>query len=389
MRTWQILDVGSIWMKEFASALQQLDPVVAWSPQFSKTGMFERWQRREDVENPSLEVTRFPLQRGYARAPLRWMAPFENGLLKRLLAETPNPAASPLVCSTPFYAPVAERWLGPVIYYVTDLTVAYAGLDPAQVRALDQRMCRVAHAVCPNSERIAAYLTSDAGCDPRKITLIPNATRATNVLDRPRAEPGPLPGDVASLPRPIVGVLGELSLNLDWELIAGAMQRTPGVSWLFVGPTKRKIPDETQSAAREWARQHGTFVGMKPYGMLQDYARCVDVALLPYLKVEPTYSGSSTRFYEHLAAGRPMLATRGFAELLKKEPLLCLVDTVDELVAGISQLHAAGFRDGYETARWEASKLGTWEQRALTMRNIIAPPEHEASVPVPMQAATV
>ena len=36
---------------------------------------------------------------------------------------------------------------------------------------------------------------------------------------------------------------------------------------------------------------------------LAAYARAFDVAVLPYRRVEPTYSGSSTRFYEHLAAG--------------------------------------------------------------------------------------
>jgi glycosyltransferase involved in cell wall biosynthesis len=118
---------------------------------------------------------------------------------------------------------------------------------------------------------------------------------------------------------------------------------------------------------------------MKPYGELQAYARCVDVAVLPYRKKEPTYSGSSTRFYEHLAAGRPMVATRGFAELLEKEPLLTLVDTADEMAAALEHLRSLDFRDGHEAERWEASKQGTWEERARAMRATIQP-RHEAEV---------
>src|ERR1035438_206201 len=72
------------------------------------------------------------------------------------------------------------------------------------------------------------------------------------------------------------------------------------------------------------------FTGGKRYGDLQAYARSLDVAFLPYQRrKEPTYSGSSTRFYEHLAACRPMISTRGFEELLHKEPLLRLVDRAD------------------------------------------------------------
>src|ERR1700678_4648880 len=89
------------------------------------------------------------------------------------------------------------------------------------------------------------------------------------------------------------------------------------------------------------------FVGPKAYGDLKDYARALDVAILPYRKREPTYSGSSTRFYEHLAACRPMISTRGFAELLEKPPLVTLVDTANEMEEALNALRAEGFTDGY------------------------------------------
>lgn len=371
---WQILDVGSIWMKEFACALSGMERVVAWAPRMRKLGMFQDWQRPEILSNPQLRVFEFPLQRGYARVPLRWLAPFEKNVVRRMMAHTPRPEQSPLICSTPFYAPVAELWPGPVIYYVTDLTVAYEGLNPTQVRSLDTRMCRVARAVCPNSKRIAEYLTIEARCDSSKITLVPNATRESNVQASPQYEPGSLPEDVEDLPRPIAGVLGDLSGNMDWELIVETMKRTPYLSWLFVGPTNRPITEPKQNAAREWAKQNARFVGMKPYGELQRYARCLNVAVLPYRKKEPTYSGSSTRFYEHLAAGRPMVATRGFAELLEKVPLVTLVDTAGQMARALADLRSKDFSDGNELARWEASKKGTWEERARVLRETIRVP---------------
>src|SRR5438270_10616273 len=155
MKVWHILYVGRIWMKEFASALGRMEQVLAWSPRMEKLGMFHDWQRPETLSNPQLKLLEFPLQRGYARAPLRWMAPFQHNVVRRMLAQTPCPEQSPLICSSPFYAAVAELWPGPVIYYVTDFTVAYESLNPAQVRSLDTRMCRVAQAVCSNSKRRA------------------------------------------------------------------------------------------------------------------------------------------------------------------------------------------------------------------------------------------
>lgn len=362
---WHVLDVGSIWMREFASALSGTVETVAWCPRMERFGLLKRGCRVEQLLNPVLEVRHFPLQRGYSRAPLRWLAPYEGRQIRRM--KRAGAADAVLVCSTPFYAPLAERWQGPVVYYSTDLTHAYEGLDPAQVKALDRRMCRVATAVCPNSRRIADYFVAEAGCDPAKITVVPNATRAMNVMAEAPDGPGELPEDLRDVPRPIAGVLGDLSGNMDWLLTRRTMELTPELSWVFVGPTTRAIADPEQDAARRWAMERARFTGAKPYGELQSYARSFDVAVLPYRRKEPTYSGSSTRFYEHLAACRPMVATRGFAELLEKVPLVTLADTPEEIAQALQELRLRGFADGFEKMRWEASRAGTWEVRARTM----------------------
>lgn len=371
---WQILDVGSIWMREFASAMAKAHSSLAWTPDIRWFGAFERWERVEHIPEPALEVRHFPLQRGYARTPLRQLLPFQGSLLRRLRAACSEETRSPLICSTPFYAPVAERWRGPVVYYVTDLTAGYEGLKSTQVIALDKRMCREADVVCPNSQRLAEYLRQQTGCSPEKIVVVPNATRESNVAPAPLLSPEPLPAAIAELPRPLAGVIGNLSANMDWEVLEDAMGATPWLHWVFVGPTSMAIQDRLQRAARDRVLQakRAHFTGPKPYGELQSYARCFDVAVLPYRKKEPTYSGSSTRFYEHLAACRPMVATRGFAELLEKPPLLELVDTGAAMAVALEHLRSVDFRDGYETARWEASRRGTWEERVRTLTEALA-----------------
>ena len=373
---WQILDVGSIWMREFGAAMARVAPVVAWWPEMRTLGAFESWERVEQITEPALEVLRYPLQRGYARLPLRKLLPFQIALLKRLRARCRDERRTALICTTPFYAPVAEQWKGPVVYYVTDLTAGYATVDAAQVTALDRRMCRVAQVVCPNSRRLMKYLEQQAGCAPEKMTVVPNATRESNIASMPLLEPGPLPADVAGVQRPIAGVMGNLSGNMDWQLLTPVVEQTPWLQWLFVGPTL-PISDTAQETARTrvMGNERAHFVGAKPYGELQAFARSFDVAILPYLKTEPTYSGSSTRFYEHVAACRPMLATRGFAELLEKPPLLELVDTPEAMLAGLERLWEVGFRDGWETARWEASRQGTWEERVRTLMGALAASE--------------
>jgi hypothetical protein len=62
-----------------------------------------------------------------------------------------------------------------------------------------------------------------------------------------------------------------------------------------------------------------------------------------------------------------MVATRGFEELLHKEPLLRLVDTGAELAAELNRLREIRFEDGLAEARWRASLEGTWDNRAAAV----------------------
>jgi glycosyltransferase involved in cell wall biosynthesis len=368
--TWHVLDATSIWIKEFSAALGKSQPVCAWVPTMALTGL---WQNREKVTvcpDPSIDLRHFPLQRGYARFPLSLAVRLGSTMVNRLSRQTSGPIEeSPLVCTTPYYAPVAERWPGPVIYYQTDLTVEYHNVDRGLIRSLDRRMCRAADLVCPNSNRIASYML-EVGCGPEKIRVVPNATRESNLAAEVPLEPSRLPESAADMIRPVAGVIGNLAANMDWIFVRDLVERTPAFSWLFVGPTKMEVPDPDHREARETLLRSGgrvRFVGSQPYGALQAYARAIDVAVLPYRKKEPTYSGSSTRFYEHLSACRPMLATRGFEELLHKEPLLTLCDNAAQGAVILSDLNDRKFRDGQEEARWRASHSGTWEVRADSM----------------------
>lgn len=366
---WQVLDAKSIWIKEFTSALASFVPTLGWSPVIGWKAFFNRGTDVEQLDDPPMRLCHFPLERSYHRFPVSLIARLGARQSQRMLSVSANhPAENPLICTTPYYAVVAERWPGPVIYYQTDLTYGYATVDPNAVLSLDRRMCKVATAVCPNSRRVGEYLVKMAGCHPEKITVIPNATRQINVLPEPPATPVPLPADLAHLPRPVAGVVGNLAANLDWSLIDKAIAQTPQISWAFIGPTSMEIPDAAERSIRARLMSGSgrlAFVGAKPYKELAAYAQSFDVAILPYRRKEPTYSGSSTRFYEHVAACRPMIATRGFEELLRKEPLLHLAETADELVSKLGHLASMNFDDGHTVARWEASKHGTWENRAL------------------------
>jgi glycosyltransferase involved in cell wall biosynthesis len=366
---WQVLDVRAVWIKEFASALGRQVPTLGWLPRFSAASLIHNREEEFACDDPPLTIRSFPLQRGFARFPFKTLAQEKRRITRRLSEQTSSLSKSPLILTSPHYADVATEWTGPVIYYVTDFFPAYRN-ELQFIRALDTKMCEAATVVCPNSQRIADYLNREALCPIEKLVVVPNATRASNIFQSRPAGPGKLPADIADLPRPIAGVIGNLAENTDWILLRETIERTPWLSWVFVGPAEMAIRDPAQLERRSFlTNMHGRvrFVGEKPYGELKDYARSIDVAILPYKKREPTYSGSSTRFYEHLAACRPIIATRGFEELLRQEPLLRLLDNSYELTEVLECLHATSFSDGHEEQRRRASQNETWENRASKM----------------------
>jgi glycosyltransferase involved in cell wall biosynthesis len=370
---WRILmDTRSPWLVEFARALAETVPARAFSPEISLWGRFKN-DAVSPVTSGAFSLVRFPLQRGYFSRYLSPLVAEDRRILSHLKTDEES-GSQPLVCCLPHYARVAEQWPGPVVYYATDLFRAYSGWNPDHLSALERRICQTATLVCPNSTRVADILVRDSGCDPNRILVLPNAVRHENLLPEPAFCPAPLPPCIEDLQRPVAGVIGNLAENTDWELTEQAVLATPWLSWLFVGPYSAPIKEAKQADARLRLLGVGgrvRFVGPKDYGDLMNYARALDVAILPYRKREPTYSGSSTRFYEHLAACRPMIASDGFEELLHKAPLVQIARSPHQMTAALEQLRSTGFRDGWEEERWQMSIQNTWQARARQMCDAI------------------
>jgi glycosyltransferase involved in cell wall biosynthesis len=366
---WHVCDVRPIWLREFTAALAANVPVLGWLP----SARVCAWPQKSEVSmdgDASFPTWRFRLQLGFRRFPVRLVLDERRRVLTNLSRIDPGFDRSTLVISFPTYHWLAPHWPGRTVYYVTDLFGYWADWRD-KIRQMERALCRHVDLVCPNSTRLADYLIEELRVPPHRVVVIPNATPSDDILPVCPGGPAALPSDLADMPRPVAGVIGNLAGNLDWPLIEEIVRRTPWLSWAFVGPTDMAIPFGEEAATRERLMKRESlrirFVGARPYRTLREYARSFDVAILPYKKIEPTFSGSSTRFYAHLAACRPMLATTGFQELLHKQPLLKLARNADEMVVELERLRSLGFSDGLEKLRWEASRTETWEFRAKTM----------------------
>jgi len=116
----------------------------------------------------------------------------------------------------------------------------------------------------------------------------------------------PLPGDIADLPRPLIGYVGALqALRLDIPLLEQLATDRPEWHFVLVGPE-----DEGFRNSRLHQLPNVHFTGSRDISRLPAYINAFDVCLNPQLLNEVTIGNYPRKIDEYLALGKPVVATR-------------------------------------------------------------------------------
>lgn len=120
--------------------------------------------------------------------------------------------------------------------------------------------------------------------------------------------PQPLPSDLADIAEPRIMYVGALSdFKLDLDLLATMVEDKPDWNFVFIGDQREGQND--QRIARMALRSNAHFIGWRPYAELPRYLHGASVTLLPQQINDYTRSMFPMKFFEYLAAGRPVVAT--------------------------------------------------------------------------------
>ncbi len=204
----------------------------------------------------------------------------------------------------PYMLPVA-RALKPMtlVYHCVDNVGALPGVDGIAFDKAERGLLACADQV---------FATSPALRD-RCVAMAPTRTDYFgNVADidhfAAARQAGPIPPDIAAIPRPRLAYIGALSdFKTDFELIEDAVRKRPDWHYVFIGDER---PGQINAAiARMKTRPNVHLLGWKPYAQLPNYLRGIDVALLPQLINDYTRAMFPLKYFEYLAAGRPVVAT--------------------------------------------------------------------------------
>lgn len=183
------------------------------------------------------------------------------------------------------------------IYYCVDEYREFDGVDVDRITASEDELLARADVVVTTSEALhknKQAVRSDAVLVPHGVDYDRFAQAWKN--------PPPKPGDLAEIPRPILGFFGMIHHWIDVDLIAEVARRRPHYSFVFLG--ERGIPTP------ELDRLLNVYLlGRRPFETLPAYCTGFDAALMPFVRTRMTRNVNPIKMYEYLAAGLPVVST--------------------------------------------------------------------------------
>lgn len=227
-------------------------------------------------------------------------------LLKAAIARTAwqRDFTHPLIWTYhPFMLDVIDGMdIGPVLYHCVDDLAAVPGVDAPAFRAAEERLLQRADVVFATAQALAEY------CKQHN----PNTHFLSNVVDAEHfgkaLEPGPIPTDLAAIPEPRLCYHGVLSdFKIDFQLLLDAASMSPEWSWVIIGEEREGQKSPLVAALKALPNVH--FLGYKPYAVLPDYLRSMQVGLLPSLINDYTRGMFPMKYFEYLASGMPVVST--------------------------------------------------------------------------------
>jgi glycosyltransferase involved in cell wall biosynthesis len=120
----------------------------------------------------------------------------------------------------------------------------------------------------------------------------------------PGASQWAVPADLARLPRPIIGYVGNLRDRVDFALVRKVAAEHRSGSVVMIGSAHDSTHVEDLA---DVPNIH--FLGVRPYADAVRYIRAFDVAMMPHLVNELTQSMNPLKLYVYVALGVPVVTT--------------------------------------------------------------------------------
>ncbi len=261
-----------------------------------------------------------------------------------------------------FY-PYANRLVGRlgermVIYHCVDEYASFSGMPREAVVRMERDLILRAHIVFTSAEQLCA----ERRAVNRNTYFVRHGVDVRH-FSRALDPATPVPQDMRTLPRPVIGFFGLLADWVDLDLVRALALARPGWSFALVG----KIETDLGSLG---TLPNVHLLGQKPYDSLPGYCRAFDVGIIPFRVNALTVRANPLKLREYLAAGLPVVSTP-LPEVARYDGLVGLADSAEGFLAAIEA--ALGQRsEAMARRRVKAMRDESWAARVEEFSALIA-----------------
>lgn len=243
-----------------------------------------------------------------------------------------------------------------IVYYCVDEWSKFRYLDGSRIADAEQAMCRKADVV---------FASANSLVEPRRrwnsethlaLHGVDHAQFAKALLDAT-----PVPRDIASIQRPIIGFYGTLQDWVDLELIAFLAERHPEWSIVLIGNQMTDLSRLNRSS-------NVHVLGRRPHAELPGYCKAFSVGIIPYVVNERILHVNPLKLREYLCAGLPVVSVA--IPEVETYPQCAVARTYEQFESAIERALQS---DSAELRRQRSDGMlsETWQHRVAELRTHI------------------
>lgn len=245
-----------------------------------------------------------------------------------------------------------------VVYHCVDEFSAFSDTNGRHIAELEEQLLKKADLVITSAERLRE----------NKAKVNPNTVLVRHGVDFNHfvkaADPATVvPGEIARLPKPVIGFFGLIADWVDMDAIAECAKAYPNGSVVMLG---KIAPDADVSKLKALPNVH--FLGRKKYEELPGYTKAFDVALMPFAINELTLNANPLKVREYLAAGIPVVSSD--IPEVRKVGLCKIAASPQDFPAKVAECLA----EGAGPSRERAEKIfhESWDAKVDEIRRFVA-----------------
>jgi glycosyltransferase involved in cell wall biosynthesis len=252
-------------------------------------------------------------------------------------------------------------------YYVDDEFNAYYGATKEQKEGATQReltLLRNADVVLANGTALAERKNTYG-----KTINLPLGVNY-DLFSQARLDETVVPADLAVLPKPRIGYIGNVNDKVDYRLLHYLASSRPDWSIVLVGPVVVRIPEFQAHCDQLKALPNVHFLGMKSQTQLPNYLKGLDVCMMCYRLDGWAYFGYPLKLHEYLAAGKPSVAS-DLPSIREFEGVIRIAHTREEWASAI-QASLQDQSSESRARRVEVARDNRWEARIEVIEELLS-----------------